>query len=250
MNTNGTIATYATPGVKPSVFESNILFTRYAVEIQFRDKVLGGVPKNPEVIESWLRTKMGVDDSFEVRRLVLQTLTELGEEDIDENMSDEELAALSHKVGAIKSLNGFKRDEDGLYLEDRQVKAMLKEAVNILFSGDRWKRQGQTGTGKGPRNFTAERVFISPARIHLGCMEPDGVELMMIHTSGPKGPVNSLAYHEYCHQPTLAFEVMVANDDIKHEHWPPIWTLAQENGLGACRSQSFGRFNVTNWEKR
>ena len=94
-----------------------------------------------------------------------------------------------------------------------------------------------------------ERVFINPAHILLGSTEPDGMELMLIHATGPKGAVNSLAYHEYVNEATISFNVLVCNDDIKAEHWPKIWILAEENGLGACRSQSFGRFDVTKWEQ-
>lgn len=231
-----------------SVFSKSKLFTKYDVELTFRNKVLGGTPKNPKVIEAWIRTRMGLDDNWEVRQMMLQTLEELGVE-VSEGMTDEEIMEASDKVSSVKQTNGFKQNSQGLYLEDRQVKASIKECVNILYAGDRWKRKGQTGSGKGPKNFTAERVFIKPAHILLGRMEPDGIELMMIHASGPQGPVNSLAYHEYASEPTISFTVEVCNDDIKSEHWPEIWTLGQEIGLGACRSQSFGRFDVTKWEQ-
>src|ERR1041385_7686025 len=47
---------------------------------------------------------------------------------------------------------------------------------------------------KGPKNFTAERVFISPQRISFGVKEPDGVELLMVHATTPQGPRSSLSY--------------------------------------------------------
>jgi hypothetical protein len=33
------------------------LFTRYRARLVFRDKVLGGVPKDPRLIEGWLRAR-------------------------------------------------------------------------------------------------------------------------------------------------------------------------------------------------
>jgi len=37
----------------------------------------------------------------------------------------------------------------------------------------------------------------------------------------------------------------VLQDSI--EHWPEIWTLSQEEGIGALRSQGHGRFDVEEW---
>lgn len=226
-----------------SIFDPSLVFTTYTCEIQFRNYILGGIPKSPDVIEGWLRTKAGITNEEELRQKMVSTLLELGAE-IDPTWSYEEMVAASKKLAGVRSTNGFKINKDGLYIEDRQIKAAIKEAVNILFAGDRWGK-----TRKGPRSFTAERVFIDPQpAISLGKKEPDGVELMMVHAITPQGPRSSLAYHEYVDKPHLAFDVMVAQDAIDHELWPMIWTLCQENGLGAARSQSYGRFDVVKWE--
>lgn len=229
-----------------SVFnkERDNLFTTYDVELTFRDKLLGGVPKDPEIIEGWLRAKAGIEDTEEIRRALLRTLVELGAE-VRPDMSYEELREASKSLAAIRQTNGFKRDDKGLYIEDRQVKAMIKEAVNILYAGERW---GQTR--KGPQSFTAERVFVEPAHIHLGRQDPDGVETMISHLSGPKGPYSSIGYNEYVRHPVLHFSVISLRNELSPDKWPAIWVLAQENGLGADRSQSFGRFDVTKWEQR
>lgn len=220
------------------------LFTTYSVQLVFRDKLLGGIPKQANIIESWLRTNTGLTDNpTELRRMLVKTLEELGL-DVEEGMTFEELQEASKKLAGSSHTNGFKLDANGLYIEDRQVKAMIKEAVNILFAGQRWGV-----TKKGPRGFTSERVFVSPSHISLGRSEPDGTEMMIVHASTPQGPRTSLAYHEYVEGATIDFNVMVANDDVDEAHWPLIWTLAQENALGACRSQSYGRFDVTRWDK-
>ena len=224
-----------------SIFKTD-LFTTYACEIHFRGKLLGGIPKDPHIIEGWLRSKAGISDTDEVRLAMLRTLVELGAE-VTPDMSYDQLVDASKSLAAVKNTNGFKRNADGLYIEDRQIKAAIKEAVNILYAGDRWDK-----TKKGPRSFAAERVFIRPPEVALGRTEPDGVELLMVHASTPMGPRSSLSYHEYVNQARLSFEVQVARDQIEHEHWSEIWELCQENGLGACRSQSYGRFDVTRWE--
>lgn len=225
-----------------SIFTKTDLFTTYRAELTFRGKLLGGIPKDPSIIEGWLRSKAGISDTEEVRQAMLRTLVELGAE-VTPDMSYEQLEEASKKLAAVKSTNGFKRNDKGLYIEDRQIKAMLKEAVNILYAGDRWGK-----TKKGPRSFTAERVFVRPPEISLGVQEPTGVELLMVHAQTPMGPRSSLSYHEYVDRAVISFEVQVVRDEIDAEHWPEIWVLCQENGLGACRSQSYGRFDVTCWE--
>lgn len=218
------------------------VFTTYHAQLVFRDKIMGGTPKNPKVIEGWLRSKAGVNEVEELRRMLLRTLLEIGA-DVTPDMSYEQLEAASERLAASKQTNGFKQDEHGLYLESRTIKAMLKECCNILYAGDRWGK-----TKKGPRSFLAERVFVNPDKVRLGVMEPDGVDLFIGHTSGPKGPQSNLTYYEYVQRAEIVFDVMVLQDAIEHEHWPELWLAAQENGLGALRSQGFGRFDIEAWD--
>lgn len=220
---------------------SSSVFTTYTARLTFRDKLMGGVPKNPKIIEGWLRSKAGIEQEEEIRRATLRTLLELGA-DVTPDMTFEELERASEALAAQRQTNGFKIDDQGVYVESRAVKAMLKESINILYAGDRWGK-----TKKGPKSFFAERVFISPDRIHLGRMEPDGVDLFIGHVSGPKGPQSTLTYHEYAERASIEFDVMVLRDEVKAEHWPEVWLHCQENGLGALRSQGFGRFDVEAW---
>lgn len=217
------------------------LYTLYGVSISLRDKLMAGVPKDPKIIAGWLRTKTSITDEHELQEMMIRTLTELGYDTT--NKSYEELVEASNKLAQNQG-TGFKRDERGLYLESRLVKAMLRESVNVLFAGERWG-----ATKKGPKSYAAERVFINPDRLYFGKNEPDGVELFVGHVSGPQGPRSTLTYYEYMERPTIDLEIMVVDDSIEHENWPRIWLHAQENGLGALRSQGFGRFDVDRWEK-
>lgn len=233
------------------------LFTTYRATLVFRGKVMGGTPKDPKLIEGWIRAKAGVSDTEELRHMVYQTLAQLGA-DVSPGMSMDEMIRASEHLAAVKQTVGFKHDDHGLYLEARHVKAMLKESVNILFDGDKWgQRQkrskdakpGDMTGGKGPKAFVAERVFVNPDRIYLGAAEPSGVDMLIGHIEEWNGNTRStLTYHEYVERPTIRFEVMVARDSVPHEAWPLIWQHAQENGLGAVRSQSYGRFDIEQWE--
>jgi len=208
----------------------------------FRDKLIGGVPKDPRLIEGWLRARAGLEDVQEIRQAMLRTLGELGV-DVHEDMTFEQLEQASAALAARKQTTGFKLGEHGLYVEARQIKAMLKESTNVLFGGERWG-----STRKGPRSFVAERVFVEPDKLWLGVDEPGGVELMIGHLWGPGGPRSTLGYHEYVERSALEFTVMVVRDALTPDLWADIWVHAQENGFGALRSQGFGRFYLDRWE--
>lgn len=219
------------------------IFTEYEATIRFRDKLLAGVPKNPKLIEGWIKKNTGIEDSWERRQMLMRTLTELGVE-VQENMTDEALEEAIAQVADRMDTCGFKKNSAGLYIEARQIKAAIKESVNILYAGEKWGK-----TKKGPKNFTAERVFVSPDHVLLGVDEPVGVHLNIGHITGPKGPQATLGYHEYVEQAEATFRVKVLRDEIESEWWASIWSHAEENGLGAVRSQGYGTFDVIAWKR-
>jgi hypothetical protein len=204
---------------------------------------MGGVPQDPKLIEAWLRSKAGITDTEEIRVALLRTMEERGAE-VSPDMTFEELEAASKKVAGSRETTGFKRDANGLYIEARQVKAGLKESCNILFAGEKWG-----ATRKGPKSFLAERVFVSPDAIHLGRAEPDGIEMIIGHVTGPQGPRSTLGYHEYVQQATIQFDVLVTRDAIEQEQWYQLWPHFQQNGLGALRSQGYGTFDLLAWDR-
>lgn len=92
------------------------LFTHYRVSIQFRAKIMGGIPKDPAIIEGWLRSKAGVTDQTEILEMTRRTLESLGLEVAADATIDDMIAA-SEKVAAVKSTNGFLRGEYGALRE-------------------------------------------------------------------------------------------------------------------------------------
>jgi hypothetical protein len=232
------------PRPKQKVFGTDAnLWATYHAKLAFRDKLVGGVPKDPRLIEGWLRTRAGIEDPQELRLAVLRSLSEVAAN--GDGASPDELDEVATAVVAQKRTTGFKCEpQHGLYVEGRQIKAMLKESTNIVFAGERWGP-----TRKAARSFFAERVFVDPDRVSLGVAEPSGVETVIGHISGPTGPRSTLSNYEYVVEPVIAFRVLVLRDCIAAEQWRDIWCLAQENGLGTLRSQGYGRFDVIEWER-
>ncbi len=219
------------------------VFTVYQARLLFKDRIMGGTPKDPKIIEGWLRSRAGVNNDDEILQAIKRTLQEQGV-DVTDGQTYEEMVAASAGLAANKQTNGFKFDENGLYIEGRVVKAMLKECTNILYpyGVDKW-----TVTQKAPRSALAERVFVDADRIYLGVKEPTGIEMFVGHVTGPQGPHSTLTYYEYVERAEITFDVRVAEDLVSEQQWGELWTLAEQNGLGALRSQGFGRFDIEAW---
>ncbi len=235
------------------------LFTRYRVEIRCTGMLMGGIPKKPDVVAAWLRTKAMISDDVELALAVRETLRQQGL-DVPEAATLAEMVAASKHLAAEQHGNGFKRDAAGLFVEGRQIKAMLKECTNIVYVGQRLGKQTgrnakgdevTTYGGKSAKAYLAERVFVDDDddRIHLGIDEPDGTHLQIGQVSGPQGPRSTLTYYDYAWQPSLAFTVLSLEDCIKAEQWRAILKQAQENGLGSLRSQGHGRFKVVAFDR-
>ena len=241
------------PSTIVGVFDdlTDAMYTRYEVKLQFLDKIMGGTPQKPDLIAGWIRSKMGLgpDSDAELASIVRQTLLDLGVE-TPENATLDEIVKASEKVGAERHGNTFKRDTFGLYVETRQIKSGLKEAVAVLYSGDRWGK-----TRKGPKNALSEWVFVEGQKVHLGRTEPDGTWTQHGVVSGPQGSRSTLTQYDYCEQPEISFVIRSLIDPIdgkeriSAEQWRMVLLYLQDSGLGALRSQSHGQFKVIGFSR-
>lgn len=234
------------------------LFVFFDVAIKFAAEVFGGIPQKPEIIESWLRTKV-LEGDDEVRLMVLKTLQDLGHE-LPESGSYDEMMTAVKVVAAQRNGKTFRRDSVGLFLHRYNIKAMLKECVNILYAGETYvdddgktHKKGWGPTRKGALGYFEERIFVDTHRAYLmrdarPLTQPDGVHLQIGHVMGPKGKQSTLDYFDYCWQPEMTFRIKVLRDATKEltpKRWKEIFLQGQEIGMGALRSLSYGSFKVT-----
>jgi hypothetical protein len=129
---------FGTGGVFSAMTDS--VFSRYAVGLHWRDRLAGGTPSDPKLIEGWLKSKMpGMTSDIERRHMLVRTLEEMGTtlpEGTDiMSVSMEQLEEAAAKVAASRGANGFKRPnrvvaEDGtvvhpgyLAIETRHLKS-------------------------------------------------------------------------------------------------------------------------------
>ncbi|MEV2277815.1 hypothetical protein AB0I72_19745 [Nocardiopsis sp. NPDC049922] len=181
--------------------------------------IAGGTPSDPNVAEGWLRSKLADKDDL-IREQVAKVMVARG-------ITADEAAK---EVDIRKHLNGFRRDGEGLYIEGRQLKAALKEAASVAVASGKLAGRGWGKTNKGLLSYLAEHVVVVEDRLHLGVAEVTGIQ-----------------YEEYVEDAHIDFTVLT-DHAFTDEEWALIWLTGEQQGIGASRSQGFGRYAVTRWE--
>lgn len=217
-----------------------MLHERFLVTLQFRNQVRGGTPKNPDTIRAWLKAR--INDEAAVDTLAAQAVQQMAPP-IAPPLSEEQIEKVSEAVW-----NGFKSYDflEGrrLCLEGRQVKAMLKESANIL--------RDVVGVA-ALKSKVAERWFVEEEFLSLGKDQPDGFSEGFVHAMTASGPINALKRVDYLVRPVICFTlrcliapfVTRTKEKISNEELlTTILEHASWNGLGAERSQEYGRFDV------
>lgn len=223
-----------------SVFEkyqANAYPFRYAGSLLIHT-ICGGIPSDEKVAEGWLKARLAGSDAV-LQQMVGQVVVERGLTDLDEAIK---------VVDDLKHLNGFKRDDNGLYIEGRQLKAAIKEAASVALNAGKIKpahnKKGWGTTNKGFLNWLPEHVFVVEDKLHLGVNEPSGVLQRFVQTF--RG--SAIQYEEYVTDAKVNFTV-ISDHDFTEEQWAMLWLTGQMQGLGATRSQGFGRYEVVRWDQ-
>jgi hypothetical protein len=209
----------------PYVFRGHII-----VEL-----LAGGTPTNPDVAAAWIKAKGYKDLKDE---LIAEEVSKImAERGVTEDDAIEQVSENRH-------LSGFRRDEHGLYIEGRQLKAMLKEAASVAADVGKLQIRGLgANPKKGIKSFVAEHIFVREQRLHLGADKPSDVIQSFIHTFRGSG----IQYTEVLEQAEFDFTVET-DRKFDDEFWAMLWLTGQRQGIGATRSQGFGAFTITEWE--
>lgn len=204
---------------------------RFAGTLHVR-QIQGGIPTDDKTIEGWLRSK--VDDTDDIiQQLIAEAM-------VDRGLTADEAI---EEVARNRNLNGFKRDAHGLYIEGRQLKAAIKEAASVAVAVKKLPAKwGQTN--KGIKAFVAEHISVVEDRLYLGVHTASGVTQRFVHTWRGTG----IQYEEYVEDAKIDFTV-ASDHDFSDKEWAMLWLTGQEQGIGASRSQGYGRYEVVKWER-
>lgn len=204
------------------------LFTSYSLELHV-DEIAGGLPRDPEMVRRWqeatLARRVAVEGTPTVDEAVEATIESLGDQVADRDAG-----------GWI----GFASPTGSLCIEQRQIKAMLKEAANVV------RPMMPIGGKVIPlRARLAERVFVLPKWIEVLPLrsQPDETRERPIHVMTAMGPRDSLKRVDVCTNVDLRCTLKVLNDGIfTEERLNTLLEYAGLNGVGADRSQGMGTF--------
>lgn len=215
----------------------------------FVNVLVGGVPSDPDIAKGWIESKVKDSNDQRIQDLIAQTM-------VDRNVTQTEAVKI---VNNLKNLNGFKKlrcpdcpltgpncttGKHELFIEGRQLKAALKEAVSVAVAAGKLEMTKWGSTRKWLTNYFPEHVFVLEDRLMLGVYEPTEILQNFVHTH--KG--SSIQYQECVHSVSIGFTV-ITDHDFTDKDWAMIWTTGEMNGLGASRSQGYGTYQVTRWDK-
>lgn len=224
---------------------ANPVLVRIEVEARFVDKVIGGLPKHPDMLALHLER---------------QGITGRDAETVPEQMdvlTEEQVAEVVEQEKA-KVWRGFLRmcapEGMALCLGDYQVKAGLREGFTTtgLMAVD--KVRGKPSY----RNALQHGLCVVPKHIVLSrqglpLLKPDGQITGVIHAWTPQGQIAALKLADYVLVPEISFAIEVIDPRLAtkaaQEHLRTAVAALQRIGLGADRSQQHGQFVVTRYDE-
>jgi hypothetical protein len=210
------------------------IFDHYSLTMN-GDRLAGGIPRHPEIIRRWQETKWPValdaplpESGQTLDEATERTVAELG----DQVLSEE----------AVQGIwTGFAEYDGQLVLENRNVKAMLKESANVMRP---LLPKNKAGKEIAYRARLAETVFVHPRWIPLGVTEPSESVERPIHVMTARGPRTALKRVDIVEKAIVVCELRVLRTSVITEDvLRLILDHAAENGLGTDRSQGCGTFS-------
>ena len=240
----------------------------FLVELEFNDGVLGGNPKHPDVfrmhIESRLRReakaaqKRGDTPPSEerIQEIIARSMAEMFGENVEETIANEQ----------EKNHTTFKYNEFGPYIETRQIKAMLREMMSTL--GITMSKRGSKQTyqhllavqacDEEGQPFEGELMNqLNFERYDDIVEEVDDHVVMCAHVIGPQGPRSCIKHHDRICNAKVRFLIRAPADMpksratavIRDKEIIKMLAHAQNDGLGASRSQGYGKFTIVRLER-
>lgn len=199
------------------------MFKTYKVTLNFTSWFAAGIPKNPDLLETYLQVKGHGPESADP---------------LDAGELAEEIAEPSTDKWSV----GFKGDKDGIYYEGRCVKAHLKDCANVL---------QKTLEIKALKSKLADRVTVQPERIRLlrngaTIEKADGNYQLPITVMTRQGPRTSIKQVDYVDSPEMRFTLVVLADKvITEDTLRAIFEYGGTiKGMGQDRGLSMGRFHL------
>lgn len=200
------------------------MWKNYHVELRMEGKFAAALPKTAVEIKLMLANRMPAHPPLNFIP-------------IDELVSEvEEKVAVAEEEREYGWAT-FPRNEDGLYYEGRCIRGHLKDLAGQV--------KDILGT-KTLKSKVANKVYVVEDIIPLGVKEVAGTEVRFIQVMTRLGPRSTIKNIDYLERPTLVFTLKVLDDGIiTREIIEALLDYGSVHGLGAERSQGWGRYSYT-----
>lgn len=206
----------------------------FDLKLEFKDRLMGGIPKNPDLIGDWLKAREPSESAFQKRSAAGETMTPvetLAKEVADTIEAEEE-----------RAWTGFQSDDNGLFVRKDHIKAHIKDCANVL-------RQMLDVTAL--RAKVADRVFPEPDRIYLLVDSTDDIVQAPtdywehpVHVMTPKGKRSALKRTDYVTGAHVELKLRVLDDKIvTAKELTQILEYGSVHGFGAERGLGNGQYD-------
>jgi len=192
------------------------LWTGYHLTLTFTNRLMAGIPANPEIIRGWLETRGLLELQGEV----------------------EEQTKASSEMEEARLV--FKSDGNGLYLDGYTLKSHIKDCANVI------KDHLDI---KALRSKVADRVYVVEQQLLLSrdgkpIMEAAGIWEHPVHVMTMQGPRSALKGNDYVEGGAQIFATLKVLQDrhINEGLLRAIFGYGSLHGFGAERGLGFGRY--------
>jgi hypothetical protein len=214
--------------------EDKKLWTTHRITWEFPGKLCGSVPKNPEMVESWLNARRPGTVPPSAR-----SITEIQSEVAASMVNDE---TTSNEDLEKRSWLGFQAPDGGLVMRGSTVRAHFKDCariVNAMFIG---KLEKEKSLGwKVTNGLYVEEYWVPIVRYGIKVQVPDGSMDKAVHTMTRSGPINALKRIDFVSNVSLTFTLRLLCG-LQMKDIETIMEYGAIHGYAGERSDGEGRY--------
>ncbi len=204
------------------------IWNRYQITLQMEGEFGASIPKTEKEIRGMLENRMPKNKPDGGQPI----------EDLVEEVSSQVDTEEETEFGWLT----FKRDDEGLLYEGRCIRGHLKDcalAVKDFFPDIKVFRS------KVVNRMYIEESMIPVYKDDVRVTEPDEAQQRFIQVMTRQGPRSTIKYVDYVDSPTITFHIRLLNDGlIDIDHIKTMFEYGATHGMGAERSQGWGRYSV------
>lgn len=220
---------------------------QYSVELEGITELLGGMPRDPKLIEGMMSSKevrlraktLGRDPE----RIIAENLKDMGADQTETEVNED---AMEKALDEERMACTFRRTADGiLALGAHQIPALLIDCATTLKLSRKVPGLKDTIT-RGTEVWQAQGQHLLRLSDAAGpAATPHGTLEWGSQIQDRMGRRAILRRYDYLLPWSLAFQVRyVDNGILTKEHWADLWELAAVQGIGAARPRGYGKFRV------